>query len=92
MSSLPSVPAGDSSFTPNPDFDLNVNAAAAAYEVDTRMNGLVKGLLDLNVSPQEALFGERSMGMTKREFVEGFRAWQDFLRTKEARQRARHDA
>lgn len=89
MSSMPPVPPGDSPFTPNPDIDLNLNAAAAAYEVDTRMNGLVKDLLELEVSPQEALFGDRSRGMTRREFVEGFRAWQDLLKRSEAKQRRR---
>ncbi len=85
MSANQPNPIGDPSFIPNPDFCLNVNAAAAAYEVDVRMNGLVQDLVETDVPLKEALFGDGSRGMTKKEFVEGFRLWQKVLRTHEAR-------
>jgi hypothetical protein len=85
MSNIPPNPEGDPSFSPNPDFSLNLNAAAAAYEVDVRMNGLVDDLLETEVSLKETLFGDTSRGMTKKEFVEGFRLWQNVLRAQESK-------
>jgi len=79
MSTIPPVPAGDPTFSPNPDIDLDLNAAAAAYAADVGLNQLVGDLLATGANASDLLGGSQGPGMSRREFAQGFRIWQERL-------------